>query len=59
MWKSGVRSTLGGDHWNRTSPIIPYEGIAQTIYARSPGLVLPDGYDPTSPDYQSGALPLS
>lgn len=27
---------FGSDHWNRTSPILPYEGSAQTIYARSP-----------------------
>ena len=27
---------FGGNDWNRTNPILPYEGSAQTIYATLP-----------------------
>ena len=30
------RFPYGGNDWNRTSPILPYEGSAQTIYATLP-----------------------
>lgn len=43
-----VSNGHGGDGQNRTDPIFPYEGNAQTFYATSPKiLVREEGFEPT------------
>ena len=48
-----LKPKTGGDHWNRTSPIFPYEGNAQTIYARSPNVVEDEGSAPSTTNCKS------
>lgn len=46
----------GSGHWNRTSPIGPYEGPAQTIYARPP-LATVQGVEPRLAVLETAVLP--